>query len=89
LECILPRGTATWRDRNQGPDHADGIGGHHQHVTLIEAGKLSLRAVRGWRAAQKVVRQHRQIVRNRVPAPPKATPSGRRPDQDPQQFPGR
>jgi hypothetical protein len=24
-----------------------------------------------------------------VPAPQKATPSGRRPDQDPQQFPGR
>ena len=89
LVCILPRGTATWRDRERDPDHADAIGGHHQPVTLIEAGKLSLRAVRGWRAAHEVVRQHRQTVRIRVPAPQKATPSGRRPDQDPQQFPGR
>ncbi|HKL45975.1 MAG TPA: hypothetical protein VJ906_06990 [Roseovarius sp.] len=29
------------------PDHAGEIGGHHQPVTLIDAGKLSPRAVEG------------------------------------------
>lgn len=41
------RGTATQRDRQQSTDHADESGGHHQPVTLIEAGKLSPRAVEG------------------------------------------
>ena len=52
LAQILQRGTATRRDRQQGPDHADEIGGRHQPVTLNEAGKLCLRAVQGWGSDQ-------------------------------------
>ena len=45
---IRQRGTATRRDRQQGLDLADEIGGRHQPVTLSEAGKLCLRAVQRW-----------------------------------------
>lgn len=48
LAWTLQRGTATRRYRKQGPDHADEIRGHHQPVTLSEAGRLCLRAVQGW-----------------------------------------
>jgi hypothetical protein len=49
---ILQRGTATRRDQQQGPDHADKIRGPDQPVTLSEAGKLCLRAVQVWGADQ-------------------------------------
>jgi len=39
---------ATLCDRQHSPDHADEIEGHHQPVTLIEAGKPCLRAVQRW-----------------------------------------
>lgn len=47
LARIVRRRTATRRDRKQGSDHADQIGGHYQPVTLIDAGLLCLRAVQG------------------------------------------
>ena len=36
----------------QGPNHTDEIGGYDQPVTLIEAGKLCLRAVQTWGSNQ-------------------------------------
>jgi len=41
LACIQLQGTATRRDRQQGPSHADGIGSRHQPATPSEAGKLA------------------------------------------------
>ena len=43
---------ATRRDRKQGHDHTDEIGGCNQHVTLSKAGKLCLRMIQQWGADQ-------------------------------------
>jgi transposase InsO family protein len=69
LAQILQRGTATRRDRQQGPDHADEIRGRHQPVTLSEAGKLCLRAVQGWGSDHDYnnVRPHSSLG-NKTPA---------------------